>query len=215
MDAFSKMIYTRPLKSKSAIHVSEALADIFKTSKPELFHVDMGKEWYNSKTQSLMKELGIKMFSSNSSTKSFYAENTIRRLKRIIERIFYITKRKTWLFALDDIVYTLNQTISSATKMAPIEAEKPENQAEVFTNLYKGLKPDNQSGLAVGDRVRLSNSRFHNIFKKKYQQSYSDEIYTIIKVNRTPSITTFSLQDESGVELSGSFYYLELQKVFT
>ena len=213
-DAFTKMIYCRPLKTKSAIHVSEALEDVFRDKSPDLLLVDMGKEWFNGKCQSIMKEKGIKMFATKSPTKSFYAENCIRRLKRIFERIFYITKRKTWLFYLDDVVFNLNRTYSQPIKMTPVEASKPENQAQVFYNLYKNLKRDNNVQFKVFDKVRLSNSRFHNIFSKKYKQSFSDEIYTIIKVNVTPSVPTFLIQDQSGVDIDGQFYQEELQKVF-
>ena len=47
LDLFSKYGWIVPLKTKTGLEVSQALASIFRENKPKMLWVDKGKEYYN------------------------------------------------------------------------------------------------------------------------------------------------------------------------
>ena len=59
-------------------------------------------------------------------------------------------------------------------------------------------------------RVRISQSK--QPFKKGYTAKWSEELFTISRINKTTPLT-YVLKDDSGEELAGSFYPQEIQKV--
>jgi hypothetical protein len=62
----------------------------------------------------------------------------------------------------------------------------------------------------VGDRVRLSKAR--RAFKKGYLPNWTEELFTVSAIRRTNPVT-YTIKDDGGEDLVGSFYFEELQKV--
>ena len=62
----------------------------------------------------------------------------------------------------------------------------------------------------MGDCVRISKLR--KIFKKGYIPNWSEEIFTVAKLLKTVPIW-YIIKDQADVELKGSFYEEELQKI--
>jgi hypothetical protein len=96
--------------------------------------------------------------------------------------------------------------------MAPVNVNV-NNQEEVWNNLYAAttaVLPDTRKVFDVGDRVRLSQAR--QLFKKGYMPAWTEELFTISRVNRTNPIM-YVLNDDSGEEVKGSFYKEEIQRV--
>ena len=62
---------------------------------------------------------------------------------------------------------------------------------------------------SVGDKVRISKNK--KTFEKGYTTRWTEEIYTIVEVKRTPPIT-YKIADLNGEEIKGTFYEPELQK---
>src|SRR5215472_15856948 len=54
IDAFSKYLWAKPLKSKTGEEVTRAMKEILKERRPSNLQTDHGKEFYNSQFQSLM-----------------------------------------------------------------------------------------------------------------------------------------------------------------
>ena len=95
--------------------------------------------------------------------------------------------------------------------MTPIEASKKENELTVWRNLYPDrYKTHNlQPKFSVGDEVRITKKK--KVFEKGYTTRWTEEIFTIKKIQNTDPIT-YKLEDLQGEEIKGSFYEQELQK---
>ncbi|XP_030745082.1 uncharacterized protein LOC115874127 [Sitophilus oryzae] len=66
IDCFSKYLWTKPVKSKSAPDITKAMEIILKSSNriPKKLVSDNGKEYYNSQFQNLMKKYKIQHYST-------------------------------------------------------------------------------------------------------------------------------------------------------
>jgi hypothetical protein len=67
-----------------------------------------------------------------------------------------------------------------------------------------------KSKFKVGDFVRVS--KYRQVFSKSYTPNWSNEIFSIKKVQQTVP-RTYLLQDEDGEPILGGFYAHELQTV--
>jgi len=61
----------------------------------------------------------------------------------------------------------------------------------------------------VGDNVRISTQK--EVFTKGYLPNWSTEIFEIIKINKTLTVT-YQLQDYTGKPIAGFFYSGEIHK---
>ncbi|XP_059147576.1 uncharacterized protein LOC131936848 [Physella acuta] len=93
--------------------------------------------------------------------------------------------------------------------MAPVNVNLS-NQERVWNTLYEHGDITYRKVFNEGDRVRIGQSR--NTFKKGYTPSWTEELFTVSRVNATTPVT-YVLKDDSGEEVKGSFYKEELQKV--
>jgi len=217
IDTFSKMVWLRALKSKSGADVSHALDGILKSLKltqPAFVHVDNGVEFFNSQTSAVLKKYNVKAYATFSGKKSFIAENKIRFIKRILERLYYTTGKKNWVSYLPILERNLNESYHRSIQMTPKRASIPSMQGEVFYNLYKSyfMKPIKRPALAVGQLVRISNQRRSTIFDKKYKESFSRELFKIHKIKTTFPVVSYQLVDSKGQLYPGSWTNLELLK---
>jgi len=217
VDCFSKMTYLRALKKKSAEEVSKALDSILKQLRlklPSFLMTDRGLEFKNSHVAAILKKYNVKLYFSFTPKKAFIAENKIRFIKRILERYYYVTGKKEWRSFLPSLESSLNSSYHRSIKMTPNEARKPINQGQVFENLYSDLfmKPIKRPTFKVGDSVRISNLRKSHIFQKKYKESFSREVYKIHEIKHTLPVVSYTLSDQKGNIIQGSYVEVELQK---
>ena len=94
--------------------------------------------------------------------------------------------------------------------MTPVEASCEVNENKVWRNLYPEfggvtLTPK----FSIGDNVRITKKK--NIFDKGYTQRWTEEVFTISKIQLTIPVT-YEITDCNGEEIHGSFYERELQK---
>ena len=125
----------------------------------------------------------------------------------------YFTDKNTntYLDILPDLVKKYNNTKHSSIKMTPVEASKKENELTVWRNLYpdRHERIEKNPKFSVGDRVRISKKKA--VFEKGYTTRWTEEIFTITKIQHTSPIT-YKIADLNGEEIKGSFYEPELQK---
>ena len=216
IDVVSRFAWAVLMKSKSAIATTEAFRSILEKSKivPEKLQTDKGTEFLNQKFQSMLKEYGIDFFTTYSDTKAAIAEAFVKRLKTLIYK--YLNEKNTSEYwnVLQLLVDTYNATTHSATKFAPKDVTK-ENENDVLTNLYGFLWETDmltvrKPKFKIGDFVRISRKP-GPLFRKGYKGNWSDEILTVSEIKNTYPRITYGLKDLENVSILGSYYEEELQ----
>lgn len=211
IDIFSKFAWPVPIKTKSGKDVTYAMNTILCNGNvPKNIHSDMGKEFYNSHFQKLMRDHGINHYSTYSVKKTAIVERFNRTLKtKMWKRLHYNGSYK-WIDMLQDIVHTYNNTMHRTIKMNPSDVDKQNEQLLLRTvYLYENtlsIIPKYK----IGDSVRIS--KYKRVFEKGYEPKWTTEIFTIIKVQYTEPIT-YLLRDYKENDIKGAFYEMELQTV--
>jgi len=127
------------------------------------------------------------------------------------EKMFkYFTANNTnkCIDALDDFVEKYN-TRHSSIKMTPVEASKKKNEVTVCRNLYPDFtRRPMRAKFKIGDKVRIHKKK---LFEKGYTPNWTDEVFTVSKVQRTDPIT-YKITDLNDEEIQSTFYEQELQK---
>lgn len=212
IDVFSKHAWVRCLTSKSGENVMKAFENILREGRvPKKLQTDAGKEFYNKPFQRLLASYNIKHFSTFNETKASIVERFNKTLKTRMWRYLTAANSRRYVDVLQSLVHAYNHTRHRSIRMSPSEVCK-ENERTVFNNLYKS-KPKSTVifKFKVGDTVRISKHR--GVFRKGYEQSYTDEFFTIVEcLHRIPPV--YRLKDQAGDEIQGTFYEKELQLVF-
>ena len=95
--------------------------------------------------------------------------------------------------------------------MTPTEASKKKNQGIVYFNLYGDMNQvSSKPKFKIGDKVRISKYK-RNVFDKGYTPNWTEEMFTIDKIQHTNPIT-YKLNDLNNEEIKGTFYEPELLK---
>lgn len=210
IDIFSKMAYARPLKTKTGLEVTNAMKSVLiETNRPiKNLHVDMGKEFYNSHMTRLLEKNRVNRYSTFTTKKAAIVERFNRTLKKKIYIQFNMNGNYKWVDVLPGLIYEYNTTKHRTIKMTPNEVNS-DNEQELLNTVY-GYKRivGKNSSFKVGDRVRLS--RYKHVFEKGYLPSWTTEIFTIDKVQKTDPFT-YLLVDFKGDPIQGCVYAEEMQ----
>jgi hypothetical protein len=211
IDVFSKFGFAVPVKNKTGKDVTAAFKKVLLDMKrtPKNIHSDLGKEFYNSTFQDLMKKYSINHYSTFSNQKSFFCERLNRTLKEIMYREFTVQGSYKWLNLLSRVVQFYNNRKHRTIGMKPADVQK-KDEKYLLDNVYKTEKRYRKMPkFRVGDSVRVSKQK--TVFTKGYTQSWSNEVFTIRKVQNTIP-PTYLLNDYQKQPILGGFYEPELQK---
>ena len=210
IDALSKFLWVVPLKNKTGTEMVRAFQVILtRGRKPIQLQTDQGKEFYNKTMDTFLKEKKIHLFSTEGDDKAAIAERVNRTLKERIYR--YLTSADTLRYenVLQAIVRGYNRSKHRSIGMAPKDVTFA-NEKTVWKRLYgkpmKRIRPHFQRG----DRVRLNEK--HRVFKKGYLPGWTEEVFLVDKVNKTP-VPTYRVKEWDGTPVRGTFYNEDLQKV--
>ena len=143
IDIFSRYVWVRPLKSKKAKEVLEAIQSIFAEGrKPNYLRTDQGGEFTNLKAKKFFKQQGIIHILTYDPNKSAYAERAIQTLKNRIFR--YMSKEQSYRYVdvLQDLVKSYNATYHRSIRKSPDEVNK-DNEWQIFQLQYHPKKPVN------------------------------------------------------------------------
>ena len=211
IDVFSKRAWAIPLKKKTGQEVTSAFEKILSDSKCNMLQTDKGTEWLNSKFQTMLREHGVKFYTSeNDDIKAAVVERFNRTLKSKMWRYFTYKKTRRFVDVLQDLVRSYNNTHHRSIGMKPFEVDVT-NENLVRKKLYplKSTKKPKWK-YSVGDKVRITMRR--QPFKKGYTGNWSEEIF-IINVRYPTQPVTYGIRDLSGEGIKGKFYQQELQKI--
>lgn len=211
IDIFSKYAWAFPLKSKKSGDVFEAMSELFAAGHvPKNIHSDLGKEFYNSEFQRLMKRYEINHYSTFSSMKAAIVERFNRTLKTNMWKQIHLRGSYKWIDILSTLLKEYNDTKHSTIKMKPKDVNA-RDEKKLMNSVYKYktyLKKSTK--FHVGDHVRIS--KYKHVFEKGYTPNWTTEIFSISSVHHTQPVT-YLLKDYQNNEIKGSFYEPELQKV--
>ena len=212
IEVFSKKAYVEILRKKDSATVALAFGKILDNLnyKPRVIHSDQGSEFIGSKFQALLKQRGIKYFSS---TDSSIKASVIERFNRtLMGRLYrYFTKHNSYRYVeiLPNIIKSYNNSVHSATGVAPNRVSY-QNKEIIWNRVYNRPLPEESiksKQLKVGSYVRIT-KRFKT-FDKGYKSQWSGEIFLISKI--IPSNPkTYALTDLLNERILGSFYEQEL-----
>ena len=83
-----------------------------------------------------------------------------------------------------------------------------DNAEKVFKKMFPDLQLEAKPRLKVGDIVRKLKEK--TIFEKGYKQSWSDDLYKIVKVRQAAGRVWYIISDLDGNRQSGIKYFWEL-----
>ena len=216
IDCFSKYAWVFPIKTKTGANIRKCFYELFKSRFPMFLRTDKGREFVNNDFQDFLIKNKINFFTSKDETiKCAIVERFNRTLKSRMFKYFTSKGTRNYLPILQDLVKNYNNTYHRTIKMRPVDVTKSNTQ-KVFENIYrvknrKQLKNTENSKMKTGDRVRLQYLR--KPFDKGYYPNWTDEIFTIEKVQNGDKRIVFKLKDYSGEEIEQRFYPEELQKI--
>lgn len=211
IDVFSKKLWARPIKRKTAEDVTKAMDEILSESVPNNLQTDQGKEFFNKSFKDLMDKHGINHYSTYSSMKASIVERCNRTIKNWMWENFSWQGNRKWLNDLQGYVSRYNNRKHSTTGFKPSKVTKW-HEKRILKHAFSHLKTidPRKVKFAVGDSVRISKHR--ELFKKGYTANWSNEIFKIRKVQFT-NPRTYLLGDAQNNDILGGFYEEELQKV--
>lgn len=214
INTFSKFAWAIALKNKTAKTVTDAMQSILASAKknvPQNIQSDHGKEFYNTQFQNVMKRYGINHYSTYSVLKSSIVERFNRTLKTKMWKLFSYNGNYRWIDWLPQLVHEYNNTVHKTTGFKPSKVNR-NNAKHILNFAYSNIKKmdPKKSKFQLGDYVRIS--KYRHIFSKKYTPNWSNEIFTIGKIQNTYP-KTYIIQDSRGQNVLGGFYEFELQKV--
>ena len=213
INVFSKYAWVRPIKKKTGVEVTSALKHVLEQSgrKPHTLQTDDGKEFYNKHVSNLLKEHGIRHFSTAGDTKASVVERFNRTFKQRLYRYMTTFNTVKYLSKLQALVHGYNVSHHRSIGMAPIKVTV-DNARQVWNRLYrvKKKKPKTET-LKVGDKVRLNKK--HRTFDKGYRAGWTEEVFSITQILRGGNVTVYKIAEWDDTPIKGTFYAQDLQKV--
>lgn len=209
INCFSKFAIAIPIKTKSAVEIQKSLANVLKKYPMKHFQTDQGTEFFNSKVSSLLKHYGVNQYYTFSEMKASIIERFNRTLKGNMWKKFTEQGTFKWLHILPLLLKNYNNSIHRTIGVRPKDVTK-ENELDILRKIARDRKKVIvKQRFHVGDKVRIS--RIQKEFTKGYWPRWSNELYTVYKVQNTSPIT-YILKDERNSLLKGGFYQQELSK---
>lgn len=217
INCFSKVADAVPLKNKSGKTVTNAMKIIIKRNKNTIKHLqtDDGKEYFNKDFSQLMKKHQINHYSTKSEKKSAIIERFNRSLKGAMYKSFSNRGSHIWFDILHKLIKQYNNKFHRTIGMKPIEVNI-KNAETVLNRIRKNTEPKQEKippkVFQVGDKVRIS--KYKGVFAKKYLPNWTNEVFTVYRVQPTYP-ETYILKDNRGNLLQGGFYGHEMLKSST
>jgi transposase InsO family protein len=213
IDVFSRYAWSVQLKDKTGASVTTALKILFKSRQPLTLQSDKGTEFLNKSLQRYLKTQGVSFHTThNPDINGAIIERFNRTLKTRMYR--YFTKNNTYRYldVLDKLVRGSNNSIHSTIGMPPNKV----NRSDIYAvwervNSLRTAIPRGHVNFRVGNLVRITKEKLK--FAKGYEQTFSTEIFQVVKVIHRMPQPVYELIELQGRPIEGQFYNYELVKV--
>lgn len=204
VDAYSRMLYAVPLKTKRGAEVAEAFRHIFTRLVPTHLCTDEGREFYNPEMRAYCAENQIAHYSTRSELKAALCERMIQTLKRRLYRWFTAKNTLRWIDVLDRVVAGINASVNKGIGQRPIDV-RPNS----FLHQYEAA--DRRAvRYRIGDTVRIA--KYKRTFEKGYEPTFTDELFVVMSVHDKTTPPYYRLKALNDEVLEGRFYNEELRR---
>jgi len=222
INAFTKKLWTFPLKRKSADEVHNAVFYFLMRERPIHIQTDQGTEFINAtlaRTEGLM-DPPIKHYHTWSIKKASIVERVQRTLRNRLGKIWELNGNHRWIDALPQITASYNNSKHRSIGMKPNDVTAEHHQL-IYDRLYpeptpaQAIKEAKEASrltrhFQVNDYVRLL--EYRSVFRKESSRAWTNKVYRIHKVVRTTPVT-FHVKDLYGEAIKGGFYARQLIKI--
>ena len=157
----------------------------------------------------LFERYDIELFSVKSAYKAALGERFNRTLENCLWRHFTANLTQNWTKVLQDTLYAYNHSIHRSIGLRPadVNADNVDRVSETFQCKRNSAKSD----VKIGDKVLIS--KVKSVFAKGYIPNRTEEIFTVLSINKKDSPTTYKLKDYDNEEIDGSFHRDEIELV--
>ena len=208
-DTFSKFLQGVPLLNRKPQTVEDALEIMIEASPFDWQAIYWDREgaFVSKKIQDFLASRNIHNYTTKSVVKSPGVERSIRTLRTLLQRRFEASKTRKWVPELPKIIQNYNRRKHSTTKIPPNDlARRPylwsENEQGERQNIK--LPP-------IGSFVHLNRKR--GIFEKEASNTWTEEVFKVVRHNRSPTIPLIYIEDLLGEAIEGGLYPEEYQVV--
>ena len=211
IDAFSRYGYCIPLKTKSGPNTVAALEKWLLSLNhfPKFIYSDAGTEFTSTRAKNLFRSRGISHFILGGQHKAAIVERFQRTIKTNLEMYFHRNHTKRWIDVIQSIVKNYNSRYHRSIGMAPADINY-NNYEKVYKRLYPISTRNKLCKLSPGDLVRIAIKKKE--FSKGYHQTFSNEIYKVLKAIDYDGVCQYEVQDVKGGAILRK-YYQELSLV--
>ena len=211
IDAFSRYGYCIPLKTKSGPNTVAALEKWLLSLNhfPKFLYSDAGTEFTSIRAKHLFQSRGIQHFILGGQHKAAIVERFQRTIKTNLEMYFHNNHTKRWIDVLQSLVNNYNNRYHRSIGMAPADINYT-NFEKVYKRLYPQSTSKKMCRLSPGDLVRIAIKK--NEFSKGYHQTFSNQVYKVLKAVDYDGVCQYEVQDIQGGPIIRK-YYQELSLV--
>lgn len=190
VDVYSRKVWTYKMKNKDNLNVLEAFKTFIKDSnidkyKPTTIMSDHDSTFTTSQFKEILDKHNI--FQNLNIKDDHHAlglvDSFARTLKKTFTRIFINNKNSNWINHLEEVINNFNNMPNNAiNNITPNNAFLEKNHRTIYDiNYEKSLKNNVDSDIHINDKVRILTKK--NQFQKGTEARYSDNVYTVKKIN--------------------------------
>ena len=217
VDPFTKYIHVVPLNRKLATGWVKALQAIFeKMGKPKVVYTDPDASMDSKVMRTFLAKEEVDWIRTTEHANN--AERAIRTIKHgLDERLSNLGEDQWgyWWNYLPDVLKKYNEVEkSSVTRISAKDANKPENEADVRTQLVIHKKHDRKyPELGIGDRVRVFKKK--KTFDKERVSNWEDGYRTVQAITESHGQKFYKVDNVDKPFIRSNLYKLpvEQQKV--
>lgn len=178
----TRYAYAYSMKDKSMKNIMEVMKKFMNESVINSITCDYGTEFNNTEFKEFCdKENIILYFVLNDSHKLGIINRFHRTLKELLQKAMDAKKSLRWIDFIDKVIYNYNHSYNRGIGIEPVNCNAFYENALI--QYKKEINDDIKDTIEVNDKCRII-VKLDTFQKKSMNAKYSDDIYTITKINK-------------------------------